>query len=104
MIESYFFGDIAALQETGVSASRLVHATDVELFETNDPDPNWVKECSDEHIKKVSNNINWWQYEKHPKHYLEHLIERSHPGMIYNETEQGKKALEKIAWNNVPKI
>jgi len=107
MIESYFFGYLTSLYEAGVSASikpRLVHDTDVELFETNDSDPNWVNECRDENTKKVSNNINWWHYEKHPKHYLEHLIERSDPGMIYNETEHGKRALEKIAWNNVPKI
>jgi len=105
MMESYFFGDIAALQKTGISASitpKLVHETDVELFETNDPDPEWLKQCRDENMKNSRNNLNW-KYEKHPKNYLEHLIERSHPGMIYHETDQGKNALESIAWNKVPK-
>ena len=43
----------------------------------------------------------WWHHEYHPKHYLEHLVERNQK--FYEETTCGKKALEEIAWKQVPK-
>ncbi|KPA13023.1 hypothetical protein MHK_006742 [Candidatus Magnetomorum sp. HK-1] len=107
MIESYFFGDIKALQKAGVPVSekpRLVHPTDVELLETNDPHIDWIKRCANDNAEKKLINNDWWRCEQHPKRYLEHLIKRNHPAVPYDETDQGRKALETLAWNTVPKV
>jgi len=102
MVESYFFGDADALRNAGVSDTekpQLIHKTDVEQFETNDP--KWLPTCKMENDKRKK-IISWWHHERHPKHYLEHLTERS--GIFYDESNFGKKALEKLAWKKVPKI
>jgi len=105
MIEVYLFGDPNALQLAGVSKSmkpQLIHPTDVEKFETNDPE--WLPTCkaNNENKRKDEHNpITWWYQERHPKLYLEHLSDRC--GIFYDETNYGKKALEEIAWTKVPK-
>ncbi|MCP4123949.1 MAG: hypothetical protein GY751_19550 [Bacteroidetes bacterium] len=101
MVESYFFGDTNALRNAGVPDTekpKLVHPTDVEQFETNDP--AWLPIC-----REINKKQHWWWYnERHPKHYLEHLIKRSSQNKeLYEETNQGRKALEDIAWVQVPK-
>jgi hypothetical protein len=101
MVESYLFGDPNALQEAGVPKGenpKLVHPTDVEQFETNDP--LWLPTCLMENEKR-RHSKSWWHHECHPKHYLEHLTERGQ--VFYDETTNGKKALDRIAWKTVPK-
>ncbi|HIE00018.1 MAG TPA: hypothetical protein EYP59_06975 [Thiotrichaceae bacterium] len=101
MVESYLFGDANALRLAGVpvgESPKLVHLTDVEQFETNDP--LWLPTCLRENEKR-RHSKSWWHHERHPKHYLEHLTERGQ--VFYDETTNGKKALEWIAWRKVPK-
>lgn len=97
MVESYLFGDDNALHIAGVPDGvkpKLVHPTDVEQFETNDS--AWLPECriQNEKRQKVAP---WWRHERHPKRYLEHLTE------FYDETIEGRRAIEEIAWKQVPK-
>lgn len=96
MVESYLFGDANALQIVGVQASPQLVYPDVEEFETNDP--SWLPTCRIENAKRHQATP-WWQHECHPKHYLEHLAERSQ--VFYEETNHGKNALENIAWERV---
>lgn len=101
MVESYFFGDSNALSLAGVPVGeipKLVHPTDVEPFETNDP--AWLPTCRAENAKRQQSTP-WWCHEHHPKHYLEHLTERGQ--VFYDETSYGKTALKAIAWPQVPK-
>jgi hypothetical protein len=101
MMESYFFGEANALRHAGISDTekpKLLHPTDVEKFESNDA--AWLPICQRENTKRQQ-VMSWWHHECHPKHYLEHLTERS--GVLYDENTYGKKALEKIAWKQVPK-
>jgi len=98
MVESYLFGDTNALRVAGVpkgESPKLVHI-DVEQFETNDP--IWLPTCIMENAKRQQP---WWHHECHPKHYLEHLTERGQ--IFYDETTNGKNALEGLAWRKVPK-
>lgn len=99
MVESYLFGDANALRVAGVPQTKtpmLVHPTDVETFETNDP--SWLRICQDENAKRRELTP-WWRHECHPKHYLEdYLIEGN-----YEESQNGKDALEKLDWQQVPK-
>ncbi|MBF0438627.1 MAG: hypothetical protein HQL93_05835 [Magnetococcales bacterium] len=100
MVEAYLFGDANALEIACVQAPhnpRLVHPTDVEQFETNDP--AYLIHCKQENnTKKQKDNAPWWREECHAKHYLEHLTKGS-----YKETDHGKEALKEINWKNVPK-
>jgi hypothetical protein len=99
MVESYLFGDADALRVAGVPQTKtpmLVHPSDVEEFETNDP--SWLPTCQKENAKRRE-LIPWWRHECHPKHYLEdYLIEGD-----YEESQNGKDALEKLDWQQVPK-
>lgn len=101
MVEAYLFGDSNALRIAGVPAIEtpfLVHPSDVEQFETNDP--VWLSECCEENAKKHS-KYPWWRHECHSKHYLEHLAERGCEN--YEETTHGNKALQSLDWKQVPK-
>jgi len=101
MVESYLFGDPAALTLAGVPDGKLpqlVHISDVEEFETNDV--GWLPTCVIENAKKVALGIPWWRHEFHPKHYLEHLSASDEFG--YDETEYGKRALIALDWTQVP--
>lgn len=102
MVEAYFFGDAAALQTSGVPAGttpRLVHTTDVEQFETDDP--AWLPTCHTENSQRQRRSTPWWQHERHSKHYLEHLTARG--GVFYDETFSGRHALKGLSWTQVPK-
>jgi hypothetical protein len=102
MIESYFFGERGALTNAGVSIQitpRLTHPTDVEDFESCDPD--WLKRCQTENAKSRP-AMPWWRHEKHPKHYLDFLVDKS--GNEYDEVEVGATTLGAIAWAAVPKV
>jgi len=76
MVESYLFGDPEALLIADVPRDekpRLVHPSDVEQFETNDP--AWLKDCNDKNME-MRQHSPWWCHERHPKAYLEHLVRR----------------------------
>ncbi|MCP4695843.1 MAG: hypothetical protein GY862_03180 [Gammaproteobacteria bacterium] len=101
MVESYLFGDTDALRVVGVpdgERPQLVHPTDVEQFESNDP--VWLRTCHEKNADSRQSK-SWWCHERHPKHYLEHLIERGQGS--YEETDNGKKALKGLKWKQVPK-
>jgi hypothetical protein len=100
MVESYIFGDTNALAVAGVQVDHvpMLVYPDVEQFETNDP--AWMRTCHEENRKKAQ-ELPWWRHERHPKKYLDHLIQRS--GRGYRETRQGKDALTALHWAGVPK-
>ena len=87
MPETYFFGERAALDRSGVAASieaRLC-CDDLEAFETDDPlfeHPN---------------------HRRHPKRYLIDLLRRSGRAgpHYYRETQDGARALEVLAWHEL---
>jgi hypothetical protein len=102
MVESYLFSDADALAVAGVPTGhspRLVHA-DVEQFQTDDP--AWLPICLTENEKRKPRTP-WWNHERHPKLYLEHLIARGGENAFYEETTQGKRALMALRWLMVPK-
>ena len=94
MLETYFFGEPAALRRAGTSAQPQLLSPDVEAFETNDP--AWLPTCRDENARRAD-IAPWWRHERHPKHYLEHLVERD--GGFYTETAGGVRALRELDWN-----
>jgi hypothetical protein len=93
MIEAYFFGERAAIQRAGSSETPVLVGSDVEDFETNDAD--WLPTCRLENARRHA-TAPWWRHERHPKHYLEHLVERD--GGVYTETSAGRSALEVLDW------
>lgn len=97
MPEAYFFGDANTLSTMDIEPNKpkLRHLTDVEQFESNDPD--WLTVCERKNNQKKLNNNPWWKHECHSKDYLEHLFPS------YKETLHGKKALEQLPWNTIPK-
>ncbi|MBD9362141.1 hypothetical protein [Methylomonas fluvii] len=99
MVEAYLFGDTVALGLAGVPTEvipKLVHQSDVEKFETNDP--KWLPTCRIENTKKANDNKLWWLHERHPKAYLDYLLPKE-----YSETTHGLQALIKLNWPQVPK-
>ncbi len=99
LAESYFFGDSGALLTAGVPVGvtpALVHRSDVEQFESNDP--AWLPVCQTENQKRATLTP-WWREERHPKRYLAHLAKRGE--VFYDETRQGQKALADLQWNQV---
>jgi hypothetical protein len=103
MPEAYFFGDPQALQRAGLRPElpRLIHATDVESFEVNDA--AWLPRCREINGTQAELGRNWWLHERHPKGYLEHLLDVHH-GVTYNETSHGAAALGGLNWPIVPKV
>lgn len=100
MVESYLFGDPAALATAGVPVGEepVLLGTDVEQFETGDP--AWLPVCRVENARKAV-DLPWWRHERHPKHYLAHLAQRG--GVSYEGVEHGKNALRGLDWAKVPK-
>lgn len=100
MVESYFFGDTQALQVAGVPSGEIpcLVGADVEAFETNDP--AWLPTCQSENPKRRF-KFPEWRHECHPKHYLEHLLQRG--STLYEETKHGANALAAMRWGVVPK-
>ncbi|MDD2725214.1 MAG: hypothetical protein PHH59_14495 [Methylovulum sp.] len=100
MVEAYLFGDVTALRLVGVPIGvnpHLVHQSDVEEFETNDP--KWLPICHKENaIQQNNHNKTWWLHERHPKAYLDYLLPKD-----YSETTHGSQALSGLNWPQVPK-
>lgn len=105
MVESYFFADSATLAVGGVAASvspRLGHPTNVELFDAGpDPHPDWLALCQSKNSEQQS-LYPWWQTERHPKHYLSHLLAIS-AAPTYHETTLGAQMIQAVNWNRVAK-
>lgn len=103
MLESWFFGEEAALSRAGVRDLSFVKfdkaARDIEDFETDDPDflapdvdePYWA--LGEPKVRG-----------RHPKRYLSYLVDptcearRRHR---YKERRNGKAALESLSWSDV---
>ncbi|MCK6517360.1 hypothetical protein L6R46_20145 [Myxococcota bacterium] len=101
MVEAVLFGERAALERAGVAegVQPRLRVDDVEEFESDDP--LWAPTCEVENRKKVSERKEWWRHERHPKHYLDHLLIRSGAAQPYEETEQGAAALRSLHWPTV---
>jgi hypothetical protein len=97
MVEAHFFLGRAALAECGVapSVTPLLASSDAEQFESNDP--LWLPICLQENARRAG-VAPWWRHERHPKHYLQHLLDRSEAG-IYEETSAAAQtALTGTEW------
>ncbi|WP_426748147.1 hypothetical protein VZQ01_14715 [Myxococcus faecalis] len=96
LAEAYLFGEPAALQRAGVAAATPVYRTEADLedFETNDP--RFLPRAAVENARKAKHGATWWREEKHPKRYLEFLVELS--GGLYDETIGGVHALRTLDW------
>lgn len=102
MAESYFFGEHAALVRAGCRPDVRPHLTqpeDVERFECSDP--AWLPTCLEINQARITSRspVPWWREERHPKHYLEHLVREA--GGFYDELLGGKAGLETLAWATV---
>lgn len=99
LVEAYLFGERAALARAGVAAGIPVHrlGTDVEEFETDDP--QFLPIAQARNAVKAEAGYSWWREERHPKRYLEFLVDSS--GGLYNETKEGAQALEVLEWPTV---
>ncbi len=98
LAEAYFFGEQAALGRAGVAArvqARRV-GVDVEAFETDDPD--FLPLASARNAAQAERGHGWWREERHPKRYLEFLVDRS--GGTYGEAA-GVEALATLDWRGV---
>jgi hypothetical protein len=100
MVEGVFFGEPAALLRAGLAEGiqPVLRAKDVEEFES--VDPLWTPKCDQEN-KLRADQSPWWRHERHPKHYLDHLIERGDAQRFYDELDQGKAALSTLHWPTV---
>ncbi|MBK9262939.1 MAG: hypothetical protein IPM54_24435 [Polyangiaceae bacterium] len=98
MVESYFYGHRAALTAARVALSTPVYRVgdDVEAFETDDPEFLRIAIAANE--KKRSKNIDWWFEERHPKNYLDFLIQRIENALPYDELSDGGKAFGALDW------
>lgn len=96
LAEGYFFGEPAAVRRAGVAPGVPVHrlGTDVEDFATDDP--GFLPLAASRNADMVVRNYPWWREERHPKRYLDFLVQRS--GGIYDETRGGRAALETLDW------
>jgi hypothetical protein len=101
-VESYLFGDTYALAKAKVpvGTSPRLARSDVEDFETQDPDPEWQQRYRDENARTQPKHP-WWRTECHPKRYLEHLTRH---GVFYEETFHGRAALEELRWKHVLRV
>jgi hypothetical protein len=99
LAEAYFFGELAALARAGVAAQIPVHriGTDVEQFETDDP--RFLQLAQVRNTEKAEAGYSWWREERHPKRYLEFLVDSSEG--LYEEMKGGVRALETLDWPNV---
>jgi hypothetical protein len=100
LVEAYLFGEPAALARAGVASGVAVHrlGADVESFETNDP--AFLPRAAAENAKKAALGAPWWREERHPKRYLEFLVESS-GALLYDETVEGVRALRTLDWPRV---
>lgn len=105
MVEAYFFSAPNTLTHGGVAAAinpRLVHPTDVEQFDASpDPDPAWQATCISKNATQIA-LMPWWRTERHPKHYLTHLLSVS-KAPAYHETTLGASMIEATHWPTVAK-
>ena len=101
MVEAYFFGEPEALTRAGCApgVELLLVKEDLEDFECRDP--LWLPNCTAENQRKIQppNPMPWWREERHPKHYLEHLVARN--GGFYDEVLGGNEALKVLDWHRV---
>jgi hypothetical protein len=96
LAEGYFFGEPAAVTRAGVAPGVAVHrlGADVEDFATDDP--GFLPLTEARNAEMTVRNYPWWREERHPKRYLDFLVQRS--GGIYDETRGGRAALETLDW------
>lgn len=95
LVEAYFFGERAALTRAGIPEATTIcrRGDDVEDFETDDPE--FLPRCAALNAEKASQGVGWWREERHPKRYIDFLVERA--GGAYSE-RAGARALETLDW------
>lgn len=97
MVEAYFFVGRRPLDLLGIPRSVVpaLASRDVEAFETTDPE--WLPTCAEENLRRNTTDP-WWRHERHPKHYLDALRDRSRLG-VYSETSpEAQQALHGVEW------
>lgn len=102
MIETYFFGEADALKRAGCAPGIQPGLANLDLEDFVCNDPAWLPHCQEENSRKAGSTppMPWWREERHPKHYLEHLVGRNHG--LYQELLGGKEALKTLDWHGVP--
>lgn len=95
LVEAYFFGERAALTRAGIPEAATIYrrGDDVEDFETDDPD--FLPLCTVRNAEKASHDRGWWREERHPKRYIDFLVERA--GGTYTDTV-GARSLATLDW------
>jgi hypothetical protein len=95
LVEAYFFGERAALTRAGVPEAATIYrrGDDVEDFETDDPD--FLPLCTVQNARKASHDWGSWREERHPKRYIDFLVERA--GGAYSD-DVGARALKTLDW------
>lgn len=107
MIESYFFGDTAALTRAGAARPALVvQHLDRERFQTTDDDylalPDGVYRDRRGKLLIPHQHQEPKLRERHPKAYLRYLCDPSlSDPKAYRETHEGAAALRELAWRQV---
>ena len=100
LVESYFFGERAALLRAGVAERAPVYrvGADVEDFATDDA--AFMPEVRARNAQKLADGIAWWDEARHPKRYLEFLVASSSAPAtgFYDELRGGREALETLDW------
>lgn len=105
MVEAYFFANPNTLISGGVVAGvspTLAHTTDVEKFDASpDLHLDWQAICKSKNAEQIVRSP-WWRTERHPKHYLTHLLSVS-KAPAYHETTLGASMIEATDWPTVAK-
>ncbi len=101
MVESYLFGEHAALVRAGcaTTVSPQVATPDWEQFESTDPPFLVSSNARNAEMAATPLFNTWWREEHHAKHYLEHLVNQCDG--FYDETVGGVAAFEALEWPEV---
>ncbi|HEX8822788.1 MAG TPA: hypothetical protein VF794_22875 [Archangium sp.] len=96
MVESYFFGEAAALARAGANRApnRFDMARDLEDFEVDDP----------AYLAPAPSDAQWKAEprHRHPKNYVRYLCDpKGKPLRAYRETHEGLEALRVLDWSSV---
>lgn len=106
MVESYFFGESAALDRAGRVSGRPSlfdpSAADMEAFLVHDPDYESVTPGGTKREAKGDWRRSQDQRPHHPKKYVQYLADPDRDGRtLYQEATTGRDALKRLDWDQV---
>lgn len=99
MPETLFFASTPAREVLRLDSIHVSPTEDIEEFEALDPKYLLNSSVLDQKKRNLDKGHGWWKPERHPKRYIEFLLERtSEP---YSETSNGARALRAIDWSSL---